>query len=101
MRISDGSSDVCSSVLTNSGRMPDRPFVLLGQQYLADPTRSAGNVHPLYAYAHVPHGYAGDATEAIIRQIERFAPGFRDQIVATSSSGTAKRKVVGQGKGVT
>ncbi len=74
---------------TNSGRMPDRPFVLLGQQYLADPTRSAGNVHPLYAYAHVPHGYAGDATEAIIRQIERFAPGFREQIVATSSSGTA------------
>ena len=66
---------------TNSGRMPDRPFVLLGQQYLADPTRSAGNIHPLYAYAHVPHGYAGDATEAIIRQIERFAPGFRDQIV--------------------
>jgi len=74
---------------TNSGRMPDRPFVLLGQQYLADPTRSAGNVHPLYAYAHVPHGYSGDATEAVIRQIERFAPGFRDQIVATSSSGTA------------
>lgn len=64
-----------------AGRMPDRPFVLVGQQYLADPQRSVGDVHPLYAYAHVPHGYTGDATEAIIGQIERFAPGFRDRIV--------------------
>jgi len=43
-----------------AGRMPDRPFVLVGQQYIADPTRSAGNIHPLWAYAHVPHGYTGD-----------------------------------------
>ena len=64
------------------GRMPDRPFVLVGQQYLADPGRSNGDVHPLYAYAHVPAGFAGDATDAIERQIERFAPGFRDRIVA-------------------
>jgi phytoene dehydrogenase-like protein len=66
------------------GRMPDRPFVLVGQQYLADPTRSAGNLNPIWAYAHVPHGYPGDATEAVVRQIERFAPGFRKQIVATA-----------------
>jgi phytoene dehydrogenase-like protein len=65
-----------------NGRMPDRPFVLVGQQYLADPTRSAGNIHPLWSYAHVPHGYTGDATTAILEQIERFAPGFRDRIVA-------------------
>lgn len=64
-----------------AGRMPERPFVLVGQQYLADPQRSVGDVHPLYSYAHVPHGYTGDATEAIIGQIERFAPGFRDRIV--------------------
>ncbi|GAB2977481.1 phytoene desaturase family protein [Nocardioides montaniterrae] len=65
------------------GRMPERPFVLVGQQYLADPSRSVGDVHPLYSYAHVPHGYDGDgdATQAIIDQIERFAPGFRDRIV--------------------
>jgi phytoene dehydrogenase-like protein len=50
----------------NAGRMPDRPFVLVGQQYLADPQRSAGDIHPVYSYAHVPHGYAGDATAAII-----------------------------------
>ena len=64
------------------GRMPDRPFVLVGQQYLADPTRSSGPWNPLYAYAHVPAGYSGDATAAIESQIERFAPGFRDRIVA-------------------
>ena len=66
------------------GTMPDRPFVLVGQQYLADPGRSAGNVHPLWTYAHVPAGYTGDATEAIIGQIERFAPGFREQVVGTA-----------------
>ena len=64
------------------GQMPERPFVLVCQQYLADPSRSHGDVHPLYAYAHVPAGYAGDVTEAIERQIERFAPGFRERILA-------------------
>ena len=63
------------------GEMPERPFVLLGQQYLADPSRSRGDVHPVYSYAHVPAGYDGDATEAITAQIERFAPGFRERIV--------------------
>lgn len=74
----------------SSGRMPQRPFVLVGQQYLADAGRSKGNLHPLYAYAHVPHGYTGDATSAITAQIERFAPGFRDRVVATVSSGPAQ-----------
>jgi phytoene dehydrogenase-like protein len=64
------------------GRMPERPFVLVAQQYLADPQRSAGNVHPVWTYAHVPHAYAGDATEAIVAQLERFAPGVRERIVA-------------------
>ena len=62
---------------------PERPFVLLGQQYVADPSRSQGTANPIYAYAHVPHGYTGDATEAVTAQIERFAPGFRDRILAT------------------
>ncbi|GAA4512594.1 NAD(P)/FAD-dependent oxidoreductase [Brevibacterium yomogidense] len=68
--------------LINRGRMPEHPFVLLGQQYLADPSRSAGDVHPIDAYAHVPAGFDGDATDAIERQIERFAPGFRGRIIA-------------------
>jgi phytoene dehydrogenase-like protein len=70
--------------LVGAGRMPERPFVLIGQQYVADPTRSAGDVHPLYAYAHVPSGFQGDATEAITARIEQFAPGFRDRIRATA-----------------
>ncbi|OBF61238.1 FAD-dependent oxidoreductase [Mycobacterium sp. 852002-51971_SCH5477799-a] len=71
------------------GKMARRPFVLVGQQYLADPSRSAGGINPIWAYAHVPFGYTGDATAAVVDQIERFAPGFRDRIVATVSKGTA------------
>lgn len=71
------------------GRMPQRPFVLVGQQYLADRTRSAGNVNPIWAYAHVPFGYTGDATAAVVAQIERFAPGFAERVVATVSKSTA------------
>ncbi len=66
------------------GAMPERPLVLVGQQYLADPTRSVGNIHPLWTYAHVPNAYTGDATEAITAQIERFAPGFRERIIGTA-----------------
>jgi phytoene dehydrogenase-like protein len=68
--------------LVAKGKMPDKPFVLVCQQYLADPTRSNGDIHPLYAYAHVPAGYDGDVTAQIEAQIERFAPGFRDRILA-------------------
>ncbi len=67
----------------HNGRMPEPPFVLVSQQYLADPSRSAGNIHPIWAYAHVPNGYTGDATDAILHQIERFAPGLRERIVGT------------------
>ena len=73
----------------NAGRMPSRPFVLVGQQYLADPSRSSGEVHPIWAYAHVPAGYPGDATEAVLGQIERFAPGLRERIVAKVSRSPA------------
>lgn len=65
----------------NRGRMPERPYILVGQQYLADPSRSARDTHPIWTYAHVPHGYAGDATEAILAQLERFAPGLRERVV--------------------
>lgn len=71
------------------GRMPSRPFVLVGQQYVADPSRRTRGRVPVYAYAHVPHGYTGDATDALVQQIERFAPGFRDRIVLQRSHPTA------------
>lgn len=74
----------------NRGRMPDRPYVLVAQQYLADPSRSAGDVHPVWAYAHVPHGYDGDATETVIDQMERFAPGLRERIVGRSTRSPAE-----------
>lgn len=72
------------------GRMPARPFVLVCQQYLADPSRSAGDVHPIWAYAHVPHGYRGDAEAAVLDQIERFAPGLRERIVASATRSPAE-----------
>jgi len=74
----------------HAGRMPERPFVLVGQQYLGDPQRSVGDVHPVWTYAHVPNGYTGDATEAIIAQIERFAPGFRERIVGSAVRSTTQ-----------
>ena len=64
-----------------AGRMPDRPFVLVVQPSRFDPSRAPEGVHTVWTYAHVPHGYAGDAAEAIERQLERFAPGVRDRII--------------------
>jgi len=72
------------------GRMPERPFVLVGQQYLADPQRSKGDLHPVWTYAHVPSDYPGDASEVILDQIERFAPGLRERIVARTSRSPAE-----------
>jgi phytoene dehydrogenase-like protein len=74
----------------NRGQLPARPFVLVAQQYLADPGRSAGDVHPVWAYAHVPAGYPGDAQPAILDQIERFAPGLRERIVAQTVRSTSQ-----------
>jgi phytoene dehydrogenase-like protein len=74
----------------NRGRMPSSPFVLVCQQYLADPSRSRGDLHPVWVYAHVPSGYDGDATEPLLNQVERFAPGFRERIVASSTTTPAQ-----------
>lgn len=72
------------------GRMPGRPFALVGQQYLADPTRSVGDVHPVWAYAHVPAGYPHDASEQLLDAIERFAPGLRERILARHVRGVSE-----------
>ncbi len=64
------------------GQMTDRPIVLVGQQFLADPpSRSVGDIHPVWAYAHVPNNHPDDVTDLVVNQIERFAPGFRERIV--------------------
>jgi phytoene dehydrogenase-like protein len=64
-----------------NGKHPDKPFVLLVQQSELDSTRAPEGKHTGYAYCHVPHGSDVDQTEAVERQIERFAPGFRDRII--------------------
>ena len=70
------------------GRLPRRPFVLVGQQSVADPTRAEGDTHPVDVYAHVPAGWTGDATQVIVEQIERYAPGFTARIRAISTRST-------------
>ncbi|MGH2357412.1 MAG: phytoene desaturase family protein [Candidatus Limnocylindria bacterium] len=64
------------------GRVHERPFVLLAQPTQFDPSRAPEGRHVVWAYCHVPNGWSGDATQRIERQIERFAPGFGDRIVA-------------------
>ena len=60
----------------NRGTMPERPFVLVGQQYLADPGRSQGDLHPVWVYAHVPSGYSGDAERVGARPDRALRPGL-------------------------
>ena len=68
----------------NAGRHPERPFVLVVQQSLFDDSRAPSGHHTGWAYCHVPNGSAVDMSERIEAQIERFAPGFRDRILARS-----------------
>jgi phytoene dehydrogenase-like protein len=66
------------------GRPTEHPFVLVAQHSLFDPTRAPPGQHTAWAYCHVPHGSPVDMTDRIERQIERFAPGFRERILARS-----------------
>jgi phytoene dehydrogenase-like protein len=65
------------------GRYSDEPFVLLAQPTVVDPSRAPAGRHVAWAYCHVPHGSGRDRTRAVEDQVERFAPGFRDTILAT------------------
>ena len=65
-----------------SGNPAPAPFVLVGQPSVADSSRAPAGRHALWAYCHVPPGWDGDASPAIESQIERFAPGFRDTVLA-------------------
>ena len=71
------------------GETSDRPFVLLAQQTMFDPSRAPDGRHTAWGYCHVPNGSTVDMTDAIERQIERFAPGFGERVLARSAMGPA------------
>jgi phytoene dehydrogenase-like protein len=71
------------------GEIPDRPFVLMAQPSLFDSTRAPMGQHTAWGYCHAPHGSTIDMTDRIEGQIERFAPGFRDLILARHTMNTA------------
>ena len=69
------------------GRVAERPYVVFAQQSLFDPTRAPEGKHTAWAYCHVPNGSTVDMTDRIEAQLERFAPGFRDLVLARSTMG--------------
>jgi len=86
-----GTVDEIGATLTAiaRGEAPARPFVVAAQPSLVDPSRAPAGRHTFWAYAHVPNAWPGDLTDAIETQIERFAPGFRDVVLARSVSSPA------------
>ena len=71
-----------SEAEVHAGRLPDRPYVIVVQPTVMDPTRAPAGGHVAWAYCHVPNGSPDDRTDAIEAHIERFAPGFRDVVLA-------------------
>lgn len=76
--------------MTWNGKHPEKPFVLLAQQSVFDATRAPTGKHTAWAYCHVPNGSTKDMTQAIEQQVERFAPGFREQILARHTMNTSQ-----------
>jgi phytoene dehydrogenase-like protein len=72
------------------GRHPDNPFVLVAQQSVVDPTRAPAGKHTLWAYCHVPFGSTVDMTDCIEAQLDRYAPGWRDLVLARVVKGPAE-----------
>src|SRR5690606_25447562 len=79
-----------SEKLTNNGRLVAKPFVLFTQQSMFDKTRAPDGKHTAWAYCHVPHGSLSDRTDVIENQMERYAPGFKDIILARSTLNTGQ-----------
>ncbi|WP_344395794.1 NAD(P)/FAD-dependent oxidoreductase [Streptomyces vastus] len=72
---------------SREGRAPDAPFLITVQPSVVDPSRAPDGKQVFWAYGHVPNGWTGDLTDAIERQLERFAPGFRDRVLARATAG--------------
>jgi phytoene dehydrogenase-like protein len=76
-----------SEAAVAAGRTSEQPYVLVAQQSLFDPSRAPPGKHTVWAYCHVPNGSPVDMTGQIEAQIERFAPGFRDRVIASNVLG--------------
>ncbi|MCS0635329.1 NAD(P)/FAD-dependent oxidoreductase [Streptomyces sp. LP05-1] len=88
VQVGPGSRDIATALRQASGgTAPEMPFLITAQPSLADPTRAPEGKQVFWAYGHVPNGWQGDLTDAIERQIERFAPGFRDLVLARATAG--------------
>jgi phytoene dehydrogenase-like protein len=78
-----------SEAQIGAGQLPDAPFVLTAQQSTFDDTRAPAGQHTLWTYCHAPHGSDADLTDRIEAQLERFAPGFRDVVLARHTAGAS------------
>ncbi|MGW4385058.1 phytoene desaturase family protein [Streptomyces sp. NBC_00063] len=89
VQVGPGSRDIAAALRAASreGRAPDKPFLITVQPSVMDPSRAPSGKHVFWAYGHVPSGWDGDLTDAVERQLERFAPGFRDRILARATAG--------------
>jgi phytoene dehydrogenase-like protein len=83
VHLGPGFGDVKAALsAVQAGRVPDPPFLITAQPTVVDPSRAPAGKHTFWVYAHVPSRFDGDLTDAVERQIERFAPGFRDTVRA-------------------
>ncbi|MCX5040388.1 phytoene desaturase family protein [Streptomyces coelicoflavus] len=89
VQIGADSAEIGAALDAASGtdRAPERPFLITVQPSVVDPGRAPAGQHVFWAYGHVPNGWTGDLTDAIERQLERFAPGFRDRVLARATAG--------------
>lgn len=88
VHVAAGAEEVSGALrAATSGRAPDAPFLITSQPTLVDPGRAPEGRHVFWAYGHVPNGWEGDLTDAVERQVERFAPGFRDRVLARAVAG--------------
>jgi phytoene dehydrogenase-like protein len=89
VQIGADSAEIGAALDAASGtdRAPERPFLITVQPSVVDPTRAPEGKHVFWAYGHVPNGWTGDLTDAMERQLERFAPGFRDRVLARATAG--------------
>ncbi|MGF0169194.1 phytoene desaturase family protein [Streptomyces sp. Marseille-Q5077] len=92
VQIGGNSAEIATALRAASreGRAPGKPFMITVQPSVVDPTRAPAGKQVFWAYGHVPSGWTGDLTDALERQLERFAPGFRDRVLARATAGPAE-----------